>query len=177
MKNRKIKTIVFYTSIPRLFRTTLIGNLYEIAQVYPVILLSEKLDPETEKILNDKKLFPKLKEIIPVRQYDGERNFLAKNRYFYKLAKEVVQRHKPDIVITTNDIYPFELYFLRFTKRTKAINVICQAGFRLGEWKERVLWSYLDNTRSKTSAFLPFWLRVFFVKSKKWLSYFLYYWF
>ena len=73
MENRKVKKVIFYTSIPRLFRTTLIGHLYEIAQVYPVILLSEKLDSETERALKNKDLFPKLEKIIPVQQYRKER--------------------------------------------------------------------------------------------------------
>jgi len=66
MKNKDTcKKIIFYTSTPRNFRTTLIGYLYEICQVYPVILLCEELDFETEEILRNKELFPKLEKIIP----------------------------------------------------------------------------------------------------------------
>ncbi|MBI2038653.1 MAG: DegT/DnrJ/EryC1/StrS family aminotransferase, partial [Candidatus Nealsonbacteria bacterium] len=58
--------ILFYTSIPRSFRTTLIGHLYKLASEYPVVLLSEDLDEFTEEIVKNKKLFPKLEAIIPV---------------------------------------------------------------------------------------------------------------
>ena len=77
-----IKKVLFYTSVPRLFRATLIGHLYEIAQVYPVVLLSEKLDEETEKVIRNKKLFPKLEKIVPVEQYTGRKmNLFARSKY------------------------------------------------------------------------------------------------
>jgi len=81
-KQPKIKKVLFYTSVRRLFRTTLIGYLYEIAQVYPVVLLSEKLDEETEKVIRNKKLFPKLEKIVPVEQYTGRKmNLFARSKY------------------------------------------------------------------------------------------------
>ena len=55
----KIKKVVFYSGTPRGFRSFLIGDLYEISQTYPVILLSEKLDSQIEGILKNKTLFPK----------------------------------------------------------------------------------------------------------------------
>jgi len=70
--------ILFYTSHSFLFRSTVIGHLYEISQKYPVILLSEKLDEETEKVIRNKKLFPKLEKIVPVEQYTGKKmNFFT----------------------------------------------------------------------------------------------------
>lgn len=46
-----INKVLFYTGAPRAFRTTLIGHLYEIYQVYPIVILSEELDLETESVL------------------------------------------------------------------------------------------------------------------------------
>ena len=107
-KNDKIKRVLFYTSIPRSFQTTLIGNLYEICQIYPVILLSEELDLEIKKILQNKELFPKLEGIVLVEQWTGRKmNPFFKNYYFYNLAKRIIRKYKPDIVITGNDVYPF----------------------------------------------------------------------
>lgn len=122
-RNEKmIKKVLFYTDDLRVFRATHIGHLYEISQRYPTILLSEKLDLETERIINDKKLFPKLEKIIPVNQYFWKRqNFLAEvkqNAKLYKLAKEVFQKYRPDVLITPTDIHSlFELYLFRFAKR------------------------------------------------------------
>ena len=175
-RNEKIK-VLFYTSHPFLFRSTLIGDFYEIAQIYPTVLLSEKLDLETEKIVKNKKLFPKLQEIIPVRQYTEQNmNLLARNKYFYNLAKNIIRQYKPDIVITSNDRYPFELYLLRFAKKINAVNIALRAGFHIEEMKNLVLWSNIMNVYFKFPDFLPFRLRLLLVKFKKQLGYFIYYW-
>ena len=47
--------VIFRATNPILFRSTSIGYLYEIAQKYPVALLTEELDSETKKILSNKK--------------------------------------------------------------------------------------------------------------------------
>lgn len=177
-KNKKIKIekIVFYTSVPRMFRTTLIGHLYEIAQVYPVILLSEKLDPETEEIVNNKKLFPKLEKIISVRQYENEkRGLLAKNKYLYKLAKDIIYRCRPDIVISANDFCPFELYLMRLAKRVGSINICLQAGVHV-ETAKVALFVNLMKANTDFPSFLPFWLRLGVLKVKRYLGHILYYW-
>lgn len=173
----KIPKILFYTSIPRSFRTTLIGYLYEIAQVFPVVLLAEEFDPETQEILKDKELFPKLEKIIPVRQYTGEKtNLFFKNRSFYKLAKTIIQEQRPDIVITANDVYPFELYLLRFAKKMGSLNICFQAGLQFKEEKEMVIWSHLMNAFSQYPSFFPLPLRLSLVSLKKWFGHLLYYW-
>ena len=106
--------LLFYTSVPRSFRTTLIGHLYKLASVYPVVLLSEDLDQFTEEIVKNKKLFPKLEEIIPIHQHTGEkRSLLAKNKELATIAREVIEKYRPRIVITANDLYLFEMYLFR----------------------------------------------------------------
>ena len=94
-KNSKIKTnhkVLFYTGISRAFRTTSIAHLYEISQVFPVVLLSEKLDQETVEILKNKTLFPKIEEIVPVNLFKMEKNLFSENIHVYKLAKRIVRR-------------------------------------------------------------------------------------
>ena len=173
----KIKKILFYTSIPRGFRTTLIWHLYEISQKYPVILLSEELDSETEKILNNKKLFPKLEEIIPVRQFTGPKmNLFAKNRYLYKLAKDVIEKYHPDIVMPLSDTHSlFGLYLFRFAKRIKALKITIQATLEIGTKKTG---PYVDLTNAyiRFPSFLPLWFRLFLVKCRKYFGHFLFYW-
>jgi len=177
MKEKKQNPkILFYTSVPRVFRSTLIGYLYEIAKEYPTILLSEKLDPETEKIINNKKIFPKLEDIIPVRQHlCGEMNIFARNKYFQKLAKDVIQKNSPDIVIASNDLYPFEMYLMRYAKKASALRIIIQAS-NTGDsatWSKR---EELTNIFLRYPSFLPFWFKSSFVKLKKYFSYYLYHW-
>jgi len=76
MKQTERKKVLFYSNIPGYFRSTLIWYLYEISQAYTTVLLSEKLDEKSEKLIRNKELFPHLVEIIPVHQHTGQkRNF------------------------------------------------------------------------------------------------------
>lgn len=139
------ETIIIYSSVPRLFRTTYIGYLYEISQVFPVILLSEKLDSETEEALKDHVLFPNLKKIIHINQYtEKKRNLWKTSLYFSKLAKKIISDYKPDVVITDSCINPFEMYLLRYGKQSGAITVSFQAGFQIFLQKEEEERQYLQ---------------------------------
>jgi hypothetical protein len=175
-KENKIKKVLFYTNISRLFRTTLIGHLYEIARIYPTILLSEELDSETTEILKDRNLFPNLTEIIRVdSSFQGKA--VSKNRRMYKTIKNTILRYKPDIVIAPNDMHPAELYLMRFAKKIGAVKLVIQAGFRTGEMKYGALLSNLSNAHTKMPSFLPFNIKLFLAKFKKFLGHFFYYWF
>lgn len=178
IKNNQIKPkVLFYTGNPRAFRTTSIGNLYEISQVWPVVLLSEKLDLETEKILKNKKLFPKLEKIIEVCQFSGKKmNLFSENIYLYKLARNIIEKHKPNLVIFPTDTYLFDFYLMRFAKKIKAINIILNSDHRLAPAKEISLRVDLTNAYFKLPAFLPFNLRFLLIKIRKYLGYFLYNW-
>ena len=80
--------VLIYSSVPRLFRTSYIGHLFDISQKYPTILLTEKLDTDSEKAIRNKNLFPRLEEIIPVDQYTGKKRSLFKSHlHFSKLMK------------------------------------------------------------------------------------------
>ena len=171
--------VLFYTSIPRAFRTTLIGYLYELSQFCSVVLLSEELDKETEEIVRDRKLFPGLEKIIPVRQYTGKRkNIFSRNRYFYNLAKKTIKNEKPDLVVAANDVFPFELYLMRMAKRCGAKGICFQAAlFSDAESvEERSLWLNLINAHTKTRIPLPFPLKMLATRIKKYLGHFIYYW-
>jgi len=170
----KIKKVLFYTHSPRAFRATLIGHLYEIAQIYPTILLSEKLDAETENALKDKDLFPQLQEIIPVRQYTGEkRGLFAKNRYFHALANSAIQSYNPDILITANDVYPFEIYLIRAAQKAGALTIVIEPSLHSLNLRD-IAWQ-VDrvNAYFRFPSFFPFALRVGFVKIRKYAGYLL----
>jgi len=170
--------VLFTTGLPWTFRASNIAHLYEISQSYPVILLSEKLDPETEKVLHNKELFPKLEKIIPYRQFTGRKTnlfSLSRNYYYYKLAKDVIEQYKPDILIA-GDTHLFQLYLSRFAKKMKPVlHLTIQGGMR---WKmeEIRLWSYLTSAYLKIPSFLPLRIRLFLTKCKKYLGHFLYFW-
>ena len=169
--------ILFYTSIPHSFRTTLIGHLYEICQEYPVILLAEELSPETKTIPEDKSLFPNLKEIIPVHQFTGEKESLIKKyRRLQRLAKKIVNQYHPTLVITPNDLYPFEMYLLRYAKRDGTTTICIQPG---GMIESGIIKKWIDLTNAHTNLpkFIPISVRLFLIPFRKYFRYFLYHWF
>ena len=172
-----IKKIIFYSHTPRIFRTTLIGHLYEISQIYPVILLSEELDDEIKEILRNKKLFPKLEKIIPVEQFTGKKmNLFFQNRQLFKLAKNVIQEYKPDIVISPSDTHSlFELYLARFAKEARALVISIQCTL-VNEIAQIARLVDLTNAHLKFPSFLPLGFRLFLVKYRKYLGHLLYYW-
>jgi len=171
----KIKKVLFYTSNSRLFRSTLIGYLYEISQVYPVILLSEKLDSQTEEIIRNKKLFPKLEKIVPTYQRAGEKmNLFTRHKYFSKLAKDIIQHYKPDIVITTGNNF-FEVYLRRFASRINAVNIYF-VEFLFAQTKQAIIEYILRIAYLKAPRFLPQWGKILFSKFRRHLGHFLCFW-
>ncbi len=170
--------VLFYTHSPRAFRTTLIGHLYEICQAYHTVLLAEKLDPETESAIRDRALFPRLDEVVPIRQFSGPRmNLFARNRYLFNLAREVVKRYPPDVVITGSDMDSlFELYLLRFARRTKALRVAIQSTIGVVSAQRSALLVDLTNAYTRFPRSLPLALRLVLVRWRKRLGHVLFYW-
>lgn len=166
-------TVLFYTDVPRIFRTTSIGYLYEIARAFPVILLSENLDRESEGALKQKAFFPRLKEIIPVGQYGTKGLWLDYTR-LHNLAKETVERYAPRMVIATG-AYPFENYLRRYAKRKGAIT-ISAIGPIYGETKKRNAYHVLNATYVRTPAFFPSFAREAIILARKYSAHLLYYW-
>jgi len=167
--------VIFQSTNPYLFRSVSIGYLYEISQKHKTVLMTEKLDSYTEKILEDKNLFPGLEEII-IFEAPFNKDIFGKNYRLWKLSKKVIQDYKPDIVVTQDDFWPMSLYLLRFAKKAGIVTLALQDGFRVSEGKKLYLWSCLMNTYNKMPHFLPFALRFFLVKVKKYLGHFFYYW-
>ncbi len=163
-----MKKILFYTGISRTFRATLIGHLYEIAQVHPVVLLSEELDQETEKVLRNKTLFPKLEKIVPIRQ--------SKNIYSLKLAKNVLEQEKPDIVIVPSDMNSlFELYLMRFAERKNILKIAIQIA-NLPDSMITAKRIDLVNAYLRFPSLFPLRLRLSLVRCRKYLRHFFCYW-
>jgi len=175
-ENRKTNhKVLFFVENARLFRTTLIGNLYEVAQAYQTVLMLGRNDPEINKALSNKRFFPKLEKVIFFETAFGKK-ILTKNKKLYKLQKDIIKSYEPDIIITHNDLSPASLYLLRFGKKTGALNIVLQAGFKLGRAEETAKYFYLSSAYLKWPFFIPLTIRVFFVSMKKYLGHFLYFW-
>jgi hypothetical protein len=175
-ENNNFPKVLFYVGNPYVFRSTFIGYLYEISQKFPVILLSEKLDLETQAILQDKKLFPKVEKIIPVNYFStGEMNLFSKSKYFYKLIKSVFSKYKPKIIISPNDYNYFELYLMRLGKMTDCLNIAVQTS-NVERAIEVERFVDLINANLRFPSFLPLSLRLFLAKIRKYFGHFIYYW-
>ncbi len=167
--------ILFQSTNSNTFRATLVGYLYEISQKHRVILLTEEIDSHTKRILGDKSLFPGLEKVIFFESpFYGD--ILRKNYRLCRILKNVIDGFKPDIVIAPEDFWPAGLYLSRFAKKAGAVMVALQDGFRIAERNKLFLWSCLMNSYTKMPRFLPFFIRLFIVKMKKYLGYFLYHW-
>ncbi len=111
------KTILFYTDIPRSFRTTYIGYLFELTQAHSVVLLCEELDEYTDEILQDKTLFPKLHKIIPIYEHTKiNMSLFRKHKYFAKLAQSIIKKYAPYIIFST-DYTVFGSYLRRYAHK------------------------------------------------------------
>lgn len=168
--------ILFYTFTPRAFRTTLIYHLYEIAQKHRVVLLSEKLDAETEKLIADKNLFPKIERVISVSQFTGESmGAFKKAAELGRVAREAVAEHKPDVVFVANDVCLFELFLLREARKISATGISTQSTLI---WKAELSRIYIEltNAYTKYPKFLPLLLRVLTERIRKLFAHFAYYW-
>ena len=177
MEKRDIKKILFYPGFLRTLRSTMIGHLYEIAQVYPVVLLlDEEIDEETKAVLQDKKLFPKLEKIILIPRYvDSKSNIFKKNRDLCRLFKKIVYLYKPDIVIASNDFFSSRLYLMRFAKRINAVTFSIQASPELDSASIRKNVD-LINAHLRFPGFFPKCLCSFLVQCRKYVGHFLYHW-
>ena len=157
------------------FRATSIGYLHEIAQKHNVVLLTEEIDEYTKKLLYDKKLFPGLEKIIFYESpFHG--NIIYKNYCIYRELKKTMQDWSPDIVIANTDIWPVEMYLLRLAKRAGITTIVIQSGFKIAGQRDLYMWSCLMNSYGKMPGFLPASVRMFLVKVKKYLGYFVYHW-
>ncbi len=159
MLPRKEK-VMLYTAVPRLFRTTYIGYVYEIAQEFPFILLAEELDPESNKVLKNKRLFPFLEKVIPIDQYTGKKRKLWESHlYFSRLAKKIIEEYKPNIIIGGSIVNSFEKYLFRYGRLSGAITLAFQAGFQASSWDKVNLRSYLLWRDTPKNLKLPIYIR------------------
>lgn len=159
MLPRKQK-VMLYTAVPRLFRATYIGYVYEIAQKFPFILLAEKLDKQSEKALKNKNWFPYLEKVVPIDQYTGKkRGRWESHRYFSRLAKKIIEEYKPNIVMGGSIVNTFEKYLFRYAQLTGVVTVGIQAGFQPSSWEKYDHRYYLLYRDSSKNIKLPLLIR------------------
>jgi hypothetical protein len=165
------KKILFYTHIPRAFKSTLIGYLYEICQQYSTILLSEKLDTETQHILQNKSLFPKLEKIIQVRGFtDFKIKPFDKNKQLYVTAKKVIQEYKPEVVISPYCMHaPFGWYLMRQAGKKGIFRIYVQPS-NIGRRSANILWNNLAAAELRFPHWMPRKVRILLARMRRHLK-------
>jgi hypothetical protein len=148
--------ILFYTDIPRSFRSNLSAFAAEIFKVHNLVLLAE--DIGENPFLGAK--------MIQVNQYSTKESLIAKNRRLAKLAKKVIEEERPDIVIAQGD-YFFESYLRREARKRGIVTLSAMGPFFVNNLKEFVKYRYHMTTKGRG---------MLFAKIKKWAGHFLYYW-
>jgi hypothetical protein len=170
--------ILFYTSTPRAFRTTLIGYLYELSQVHEIVLLSEELDSDTFNIVNDRSFFKSILETVKVHQHTGPAMSLCrKHRYFSKLARNIITDFTPDIVVASSDWHSLlEMYLLRAAKNAQLLRVTLQDTFNIAAMRKVGMWFDLFNVHTRTPKVLPLKGRILAISMRKYAGHVLHYW-
>lgn len=177
IEKRKIRRVLFYPGHVRTLRSIMIGHLYEIAQAYPVVMLSdEEIDKETETIIRDKKLFPRLEKVIVIpRHVNPENNTLKRLHVLNSFFKKIIGLYRPDIVIASNDFVSSRLYLMRIAKKADALNLSIEASPEMNSASERKSVD-LVNACIRFPSFLPKSLRYYLTQCRKYVGHFLYHW-
>lgn len=168
--------ILFYTDIRRTFRTTLIGYLYQICLHRRVVLLTETLDDETERLLADRTLFPGLIDIVHVGQYDTTvEGLLARYRRLARFARDIVQTWRPSVVFASG-VNVFEHSLRRYTKEICGGACIGNIGqLTIREPGEMVLTLNLHSAYARFPPWLPGSVRICLARLRRWLAHCVYY--
>lgn len=168
--------ILFYPHSARAFSSSLIGHLYELARQYPVVLLTERLPANYAALLENQEFFPQLVRVEVVSGLGfSVWDLIRNNRRWYRLARDVINQTKPQLVVTENDMSSlFDMYLLR---EAKAAGVKCLTiqGMMQTEATEmrkfvELLYVYRDGGAR------PRWQRLvlaWFYRIRQWLGHFL----
>lgn len=174
--NKDEAPILFYTSIRRIFRSILIGNLYQVCQKRKVILLTEEMDSEIDALLSNRNLFPGLICQVKIGQYEraGE-GFIAHQRKLSNLALDLIEAWRPSVVFAPG-VDLFQHYLRRYAKKKLGALTIDQIGW-LGVRTAREVTLMLDlhTAEERFPAWLPQSWRFTLACCRRSLAQFVYY--
>jgi hypothetical protein len=151
--------ILFYTDIPRSFKSNLAAYAKEISKAHELVLLTEESDQELRRAL------PGIR-IIEISQFSTAECIIAKNRRLSKLAEKIIKEENPDIVIAQGD-YFFESYLRKEARKKGIITLSAMGPFFVNNLKDFVKYRYYISAKGRG---------VLSAKIKKSFAHFLYYW-
>ena len=168
--------VLFYTSIKRLFRSNFIGYLHQLCLHRRVVLLTEDLDEETNRLLADHALFPGLVRQIRIGQYDvTSEGIFARHRRMSRRAREIVDELRPKVIFSPGGD-AFEHYLRRHARRKcGAINIFCPSILLVRRIREAVLLFELQGAETRFPGWLPRGVRRALARTRRNLAQFVYY--
>jgi len=154
----------------------LIGYLHQVCLHWRVVLLTEELDEETERLLADPTLFPGIVGRIRINQYDGAgEGLMARNRRMSRLAREIVDTWRPSVVFASGGDL-FEHYLRRYAKQAcGAINISCSGVSLMRHMRDSILLYNLHSAETRFPAWLPRSVRRAFARAWRQIAQFVYY--
>lgn len=170
-----INKVVFYSSVERNFRSTMLGYLLELqnSENIEIVLLHEQLDSHLLNFLKNTKHFPRIVEFVYIGQYDSNLTSSIKQfRRISQLAYVIINKYLPTIVITSSDFHSiFELFLCRAAKscNKKVISIACSNS--VSEMKKISKWISLYSINTKFKFLSPF-LAFLFYTSRKYVAHF-----
>jgi hypothetical protein len=168
--------VLFYTSSRRIFRSILIGHLYQVCQSRKVVLLTEELDSEIDRLLLNRSLFPGLIEQVKIGQFecDGE-GLVARQKRMSNLAFYLIESWKPSVVYVPG-VNLFEHYLRRYAKQEmNALTIDCIGWLGVRSAREIPLLLDLTTAETQFPAWLPRVLRLALARSRRLLSQLVFY--
>ena len=168
--------VLFYTSIRHIFRSILIGHLYQVCKKRKVVLITEELDSEIDALLSDRNLFPGLISQVKIGQYErtGE-GIIARQRKLSNLALDIIETWRPSVVFAPG-VDLFQHYLRRYAKqKIGALTIDCIGWLGVRKAREISLLSDLHTAGTRFPAWLPQGLRLALARSQRWLAQFAYY--
>lgn len=168
--------VLFYTSSRRIFRSILIGHLYQICQTRNVVLLTEELDSELDNLLLNRNLFPGIIEQVKIGQFKPEgEGIIARHWRMSKIALDLVEAWRP-IVVFVPGVNLFEHYLRRYAKqKLNAFTIDCIGWLGVRSNCEIPLLLDLHIAEERFPAWLPQSLRLALARTRRQLSQFVCY--
>lgn len=174
---KKENVVLIYGHNKRAFNTTLIGYLYLIANEYKVVLITDALESNMLKYLEDKSIFPNLIEIIYKNNYDGINLIkrLVDHCTCSRLIKKIFRKYNVISIIGGSDYATImELYLFRMGAKNKIVSYSIQSTVAISNKDYSRLYNFWRGLNLRNILFIPKILNLFIYLRNN-ISHFLHY--
>lgn len=179
MVNRRQKPIVFFCPGPEyLFFTTGIFYVWELAQLYNVVLLldfSFKKLEILERLKEEEIILDYLSLDCPAETVSLIRKF-KKHRHYCKISKTFFEKYQPAAIIQHADIEPINIYFFEEARSQKICRIVYTASLVLSGQNTAIgTLILLQKAKLSKKRKLPLWLAGYCYEIKRPTGYYINY--